>query len=95
MNGAVTYGLSWMFFSFTPGPDGVGGTFEGSAQVNAASLDSRAVITGILKDMVRVLDGSCGPSHVMTSIMCRSNVHQQQSDCLLHSLRKEFDKKLN
>ena len=76
MNGAVTNGLSWMFFSFTPGPDGVGGNYERSAQVNASTPVSRAIITGILKVMVRVQDGPCAPWHVMTS-MCRSNVHQQ------------------
>ncbi|EPS97963.1 hypothetical protein FOMPIDRAFT_1051871 [Fomitopsis schrenkii] len=52
INGVVTNGLKWMFFSFTPGPDGVGGTFERSAQVTASSPDTRAVITGVLKDMI-------------------------------------------
>lgn len=56
MNGVVTNGLKWMFFSFTPGPDGVGGTFERSAQVIASSPDIRAVITGVLKDMVCIQD---------------------------------------
>ena len=54
MNGAVTNGLKWMFFSFKSGPDGVGGTFERSVQVVASSPDERAVITGVLKDMVRI-----------------------------------------
>ena len=54
MNCVVTNRTSWMFFSFTPGPDGVGGTFERSDQVVALSSDMRAVITGILKDMVSV-----------------------------------------
>ncbi|TFK93954.1 hypothetical protein K466DRAFT_593936 [Polyporus arcularius HHB13444] len=52
MNGVVTNGLEWMFFSFTPGPDGVGGTFERSRQVSASSPELRAVITGVLKDMI-------------------------------------------
>ncbi|KAI0703363.1 hypothetical protein C8T65DRAFT_258721 [Cerioporus squamosus] len=52
MNGAVTNGLEWMFFSFTPGPDGVGGTFERSHQVSTSSPELRAVITGVLKDMI-------------------------------------------
>ncbi len=53
MNGVVTSGLEWMFFSFKPGPEGVGGTFERSYQVSASSPELRAVITGVMKDMVR------------------------------------------
>ena len=57
MNGVVTNGVNGMFFSFTPGPDGVGGTFDRSRMIVASSPDTRAVITGILKDMVvRVQD---------------------------------------
>ena len=56
MNGAITNGLEWLFFSYTPGPDGVGGTYKRSIQLVADSADMRAVITGILKDMVRVQD---------------------------------------
>ncbi|KAI0661230.1 hypothetical protein C8Q70DRAFT_700522 [Cubamyces menziesii] len=40
-----------MFFSFKPNADGVGGTYERSSELVASSLDIRAVITGILKDM--------------------------------------------
>ena len=53
MSGAVTNGPYWMFFSFKPNADGVGGTYERSSELVASSLDIRAVITGILKDMVR------------------------------------------
>ena len=52
MNGVVTDGLNWMFFSFKPRADGVGGTYERSHQLFASSPDTRAVITGILRDMV-------------------------------------------
>ncbi|KAI0366451.1 hypothetical protein BV20DRAFT_646850 [Pilatotrama ljubarskyi] len=52
MNGVVTTGLEWMFFSFTPGPDGIGGTFERSHQVSASSPEMRAVTTGVLRDMI-------------------------------------------
>ena len=57
MHGAVTNGIMWQFFTFTPKPDGVGGTYLRSVPVDASwSSNSRAVLTGILKDMVRVRD---------------------------------------
>ncbi|KAI0718859.1 hypothetical protein C8T65DRAFT_67388 [Cerioporus squamosus] len=52
MNGVVTNGHRWMFFSFTPGEDGVEGTFRRHLPLKATSPDERAVITGILKDMI-------------------------------------------
>ena len=93
MNGAITNGLKWMFFSYTPGPDGVGGTFNCSIQLVAESADMRAVITGILRDMVRVQDVACGV-HSMTCI-CRLILHQRWPDCLsaslLHLRNRELD----
>ena len=53
MRGVLTNGLEWLFFSFKPGPDGIGGSFECPLQLTADSRDMRAVITGLLKDSVR------------------------------------------
>ncbi|RPD55469.1 hypothetical protein L227DRAFT_656912 [Lentinus tigrinus ALCF2SS1-6] len=52
MNGVITNGHRWMFFSFTPGADSVGGTFCRPLPLEASSPEERAVITGILKDMI-------------------------------------------
>lgn len=86
MNGVVMNGLDWMFFfSFAPRPDGIGGAkFGQSEQVEASSPDTRAVITGILKDMVRIQDVLCGAHMVMSSIS-RSKVRRRRwSDCQCH-----------
>ncbi|KAI0323911.1 hypothetical protein GY45DRAFT_1439405 [Cubamyces sp. BRFM 1775] len=55
MNGAVTNGRNClsMFFSYIPGPKGVGGSYKLSLSISTASNpDMRAVITGITMDMI-------------------------------------------
>ena len=80
MYGAVTDGKMWMFFAFTPGPDGVGGTCEQSPLVIASSPDARAAITGVITDLVRVdLCGIRRLAHSMFCLyllLCRFNVLQ-------------------
>ena len=77
MYGAVTDGKMWMFFAFTPGPDGVGGTWEQSPLV-MSSPDARAAITGVITNLVRV----CGIRRLAHSmfclylLLCRFNVLQ-------------------
>ena len=55
MSGAVTDGIEWQLFTFKVGPNGVGGTYQRSIPVDADwSPATRAVLTGALKDLVRV-----------------------------------------
>ena len=54
MYGAMTDGERWKFFSFKPGRDGVGGTYQISLMVDTRMPNMMAIVTGILKDMVRV-----------------------------------------
>ena len=55
MSGAVTDGIEWQLFTFKVGPDGFGGTYQRSIPVDADwSPATRAVLTGALKDLVRV-----------------------------------------
>ena len=57
MSGAVTDGIEWQLFTFKVGPNGVGGTYQRSIPVDADwSPATRAVLTGALKDLVRVQD---------------------------------------
>ncbi|KAI0740601.1 hypothetical protein C8Q76DRAFT_197596 [Earliella scabrosa] len=65
MYGAVTDGIDWQFFVFTPGPDGVGGTCERTLPVSISPPDSRAAITGVIKDLVeRALVAATSPTGI-------------------------------
>ncbi|KAI0740605.1 hypothetical protein C8Q76DRAFT_689415 [Earliella scabrosa] len=53
--GAVTNGIKWQFFTFTPREDGVGGIHRRSVLDASWSSAMRAALSGVLNNMILVL----------------------------------------